>query len=196
LIHHLEGILEEKLPGRVVVDVEGVGFEVHVPDATWREAGVPGGRLRVLTHLVVREDSWTLYGFRREDERGLFRLLLEVQGVGPRVALAVLSGLPADRLRRAIGEGDVATLTTVPGVGKKTAQRIVVDLKDKLAAFAEERDAGAASPAGEGDDAVDALVALGYPRHVAREAVRTARAGRTGPEAPLEEVVRDALRRL
>lgn len=194
MIHHLEGILEAKPPGRVVVDVSGVGFEVHVTDATWRDAGIVGGRVRLLTHPVIREDSWTLYGFRREDDRALFRLLLDVQGVGPKVALAVMSGLPPERLRGAIADADVETLTRIPGVGKKTAQRMVVDLKDKLAAFA---GAGTADPVpadGEGDDAVDALVALGYPRSVARDAVRGARSEHAG--AAIEVVVRDALRRL
>ncbi len=194
MIHHIEGILEGKFPGRLVLDVGGVGFEVHVTEATWREAGIAGTRVRLLTHAVIREDAWTLYGFRREDDRGLFRLLLEVQGVGPKVALAVMSGLPPDRLRGAIADADVATLTRVPGVGKKTAQRMVVDLKDKLAAFAGAA-AGEAVPAdAEGDDAVDALVALGYPRSVAREAVRGARAEHAG--AAVDIVLRDALRRL
>jgi Holliday junction DNA helicase RuvA len=195
MIHHLEGILEEKPPGRLVIDVSGVGFEVHVADATWNDAGIPGGRIRVLTHLVVREDQWALYGSRREDERALFRSLLDVQGVGPKVALGVMSGLALARLRRAIAEGDVATLTTVSGVGKKTAQRIIVDLKDRVGAFAEdfEAPAGAASQ-GDGDDAVDALVSLGYSRHLARDAVRDVRAVRA--DLPLADVVRDALRRL
>ena len=194
MIHHVEGTLEEKTPGCLVVDVSGVGFEVHVTDATWNDAGLVGGRIRLVTHPVIREDGWTLYGFRREDDRALFRLLLDVQGVGPKVALAVMSGVPADRLRRAIAEADLDALTRIPGVGKKTAQRMVVDLKDKLAAFA---GAGVGAPVAadaEGDDAVDALVALGYPRPVAREAVRGARVHRA--DAVLEEVVRDALRRL
>lgn len=194
MIHHLEGILESKLPGRVVVDVGGVGFEVHVTDATWRDLGIVGGRARLLTHPVIREDAWTLFGFRREDDRALFRLLLDVQGVGPKVAMAVMSGIPTDRLRAAIAGADVDTLTRIPGVGKKTAQRMIVDLKDKLAAFAGLAAAAEEPQDAAGDDAVDALVALGYPRSVAREAVRGARADRA--EAPLETVVRDALRRL
>lgn len=196
MIHHIEGVLEEKPPGRLVVDVAGVGFEIHVSDATWHDAGIRGGRVRVLTHLVVREDQWSLYGFRREDERTLFRLLLDVQGVGPKLALATLSGLTAERLRQAIATGDVATLSTVSGIGKKTAQRMVVDLKDKLAPLAEAAiDAVPGFAAEEeGDDAVDALMTLGYSRQVAREAVRGTRA--VHADLPLEEIVRDALRRL
>ena len=193
MIHHLEGILEEKPVGKLVLDVDGVGYEIVVAESTWREAGIPGSRVRVLTHLVVREDQWLLFGFRREEERALFRLLLEVQGVGPKVAIAVMSGLPVDRLRRVIGEGDVGVLTTLPGVGKKTASRIVVEMKDKLAVFADANEA-ATTADGEGDDAVDALVALGYPRHVAREAVRGARGARV--ESSPEELLREALRRL
>lgn len=195
MIHHLEGTLEDKPLGRLVIDVAGVGFEVHVADATWHDVGIPGTRIRVLTHLVVREDQWALYGFRREDERALFRSLLDVQGVGPKVALGVLSGLAIARLRRAIVEGDVATLTTVSGVGKKTAQRIIVDLKDRLGAFAADVDELVGAPVGgDGDDAVDALVSLGYSRHLAREAVRGARAA--GADLTLSDVIRDALRRL
>ena len=195
MIHHVEGILEDKPPGRIIVEVGGVGFEIHVSDATWHDAGLRGGRVRVLTHLVVREDHWSLFGFRGEDERALFRLLLDVQGVGPRLALAALSGLSAERLRRAIAEGDVGTLCMVSGIGKKTAQRMVVDLKDKLAPTEAEALAAASMTAeSEGDDAVDALVTLGYSRHLAREAVRGTRAART--DLPLDEVVRDALRRL
>jgi Holliday junction DNA helicase RuvA len=193
MIHHLEGILEDKPPGRLVIDVSGVGFEVHVTDATWRDAGIPGTRVRVLTHEAIREDQWTLYGFRRDDERALFRLLLEVQGIGPKVALAIMSGLALGRLKRAIADGDVATLTTISGVGKKTAQRMVVDLKDRLGAAPSDETAPDGAPS-DGDDAVDALVSLGYSRHLARDAVRGARAGRAG--LLVEDVVRDALRRL
>jgi len=193
MIHHLEGILEDKPPGRLVIDVSGVGFEVHVTDATWRDAGIPGTRVRVLTHEAIREDQWTLYGFRRDDERALFRLLLEVQGIGPKVALAIMSGLALGRLKRAIADGDVATLTTISGVGKKTAQRMVVDLKDRLGAAPSDETAPDGAPS-DGDDAVDALVSLGYSRHLARDAVRGARAGRA--DLLVEDGVRDALRRL
>jgi len=196
MIHHIEGILEHKPIGRLVLDVEGVGFEVHVTDSLWRDVGIEGTRVRVLTHVHVapREGHWTLYGFEREDERALFRLLIDVPGIGPKVALAILSGLALARLKRAIADGDVATLTTIPGVGKKTAQRMVVDLRERLGP-AEGVDAAADAPSEtDGDDAVDALVALGYSRHLAREAVRGARQGRA--DLLLEDVVRDALRRL
>lgn len=198
MIHHVEGTIAEKAPGRIVVEVGGVGLDVLVTDATWHRAGDPGDPVRLLTHLSVREDAWTLFGFLREEERHLYRLLLGVQGVGPRMALAVLSGLPVATLRTAVAESDVKTLSSISGVGKKIAQRLIVDLRDKVgelpASDAFPIPSDGAGPAPEGDDAVDALVALGYPRVAARDAVRVARGSET--DAAVEDVVKDALRRL
>jgi Holliday junction DNA helicase RuvA len=198
VIHHVEGTLREKTPGRVVVDVGGVGLEISVTSSTWHRVGEPGDPVRLLTHLAVREDAWTLFGFLREEERQLYRLLLGVQGVGPRTALGILSGLPVSTLRAAVAEADVKTLSTIPGVGRKIAQRLIVDLREKVGELPAS-DAfpfphvGAAIP-DEKDDAVDALVALGYPRGTARDAVRVAR--RDDRELAVEEVVKDALRHL
>jgi Holliday junction DNA helicase RuvA len=198
VIHHVEGVLAEKVPGRLVVETGGVGFEMLVSDATWRDVGRPGQPARLLTHLAVREDAWTLFGFSRAEERDVFRLLLGIQGVGPRMALAILSGVRAGALRRAVQEGDVEALTVVSGVGKKTAQRIIVDLRDRVGELpggADGRmDDGAA--AADADEAVDALVALGYSRSLAREAVRGARAEDPGGAESLEVVVKQALRRI
>jgi Holliday junction DNA helicase RuvA len=199
MIHHVEGVLTEKEAGRVVIEVGGVGLEVLVTDATWHRVGAPGESVRLLTHLSVREDSWTLFGFLREEERHLYRLLLGVQGVGPRMALAVLAGLPVARLKSAVAEGDVKALSTIPGVGKKLAQRLIVDLRDKVGElptsdeFPIPADGSAFVP--ERDDAVDALVALGYPRGAARDAVRVVRTPGSD-DSPVEDVVREALRRL
>jgi Holliday junction DNA helicase RuvA len=197
LIHHVEGTLVEKGAGRVVVEVGGIGLEILASDGTLRSLPVPGGRARLLTHLAVREDAWTLFGFGSERERQFFRLLLGVQGVGPRLALAVLSGLGVERLRTAVADSDVATLSTVTGVGKKTASRMIVDLRDKIGSTSGEGVPGAArvSAATEPpDDAVDALVALGYSRQHARDAVQGARA--RGEDLELEELVKLALRKL
>lgn len=197
MIHHVEGTLAEKPAGRLVVDVGGVGLELHVSEETWREAGSPGEPVRLLAHLSVREDAWTLFGFGSEDERALFRLLLGVQGVGPRMALGILSGLASANLRRALQEGDVDALTAVSGVGKKTAERLVVDLRDKVGPLPARRSLVAApGTVIEGDAAVDALVALGYPRSSAREAVRAARNAAPDGEVPVEVVVREALRHI
>jgi len=190
-------MLAEKPPGRLVIDVGGVGLELLVSEETWRDAGAPGETLRLLAHLSVREDAWTLFGFGSEDERSLFRLLLGVQGVGPRMALGILSGLSASHLRRALQEGDVDALTAVSGVGKKTAQRLVVDLRDKVGPLPGRRELVASAGAVvEGDAAVDALVALGYPRALARDAVRAARTAEPDESVPVEVVVKQALRHI
>jgi Holliday junction DNA helicase RuvA len=181
-----------------VIETGGVGLEVLVTEATWNRIGVPGDVVRVLTHLSVREDGWTLYGFLREEERALYRLLLGVQGVGPRMALAILSGLPVAKLKAAVGAGDVKALSTISGVGRKIAQRLIVDLREKVGELPPS-DAFPLPPEGtapsEGDDAVDALMALGYSRIVAREAVHAVRQSEE-EDTPVENVVRDALRRL
>ena len=201
MIHHLVGTLSEKDAGKVVVDVGGVGLEAHVTDHTANALGMVGEPVRLLTHLSVREDEWTLFGFLREEDRAFFRLLLGVQGVGPRLALGILSGLAADRLHRAVADGDVAALTAISGVGKKTAQRLIVDLRDKVGELPGSDEflapAATVSAPESRDDAVDALVALGYSRSQAAVAVRAARAP-NAPEddVPLEAVVRDALRHL
>ncbi|HET9887315.1 MAG TPA: Holliday junction branch migration protein RuvA, partial [bacterium] len=132
MIHHVDGVLAEKPAGRLIVEVGGVGMEVHVSALTWNDAGRPGERCRLLTHLSVREDGWTLFGFKEEEEREIFRLLLTVQGIGPKAALSILSALPIQRLRSIVADEDLAALTAVPGIGKKTASRILVDLKDKV----------------------------------------------------------------
>jgi Holliday junction DNA helicase RuvA len=194
VIHHLAGRLTEKPPGRAVVEVDGVGYDVLVSDFTWSTLGAPGERVFLLTHLTVREDGWLLFGFAAEEERALFRLLLGVQGVGPRLALAVLSGLSVSELRRAVTAGDLAALTAISGVGRKTAQRVLLDLKDKIAAPPTDAEIARLTGPGVRDEAVDALVSLGYPVATAREAVRAARSAEE--EAPLEAIIKEALRRL
>ncbi|MGQ0722402.1 MAG: Holliday junction branch migration protein RuvA [Candidatus Eiseniibacteriota bacterium] len=198
MIHHVSGFVAEKSPGRVVVDVGGLGLEMLVSTTTWNAVGSVGEPVSLLSHLAIREDAWTLFGFTRDEERVLFRLLLGVQGVGPRVALGVLSGVPAPALRRAVQGGDVSVLKAVSGVGKKLAERIIVDLRDKVGELPGAFDVVAASvsAATEGDPAVDALVALGYPRPVARDAVRGARSTEPEEGVAVETVVKEALRRI
>jgi Holliday junction DNA helicase RuvA len=196
VIHHVRGVVAEKQVGRVVVDVGGVGLEILVTDGTWNEVGTTGDPVRLLTHMKVAEDAWTLYGFAHADERAVFRMLIGVQGVSPRVAVAILSVLAPGALRRAVQEGDLDALTAVTGVGRKIAQRMLVDLRDKVGTMpggAARVIPGGAEPTGT-DAAVDALVALGYSRGQAREAVHAARDAQSGAEAPVETVVRDALR--
>ncbi len=193
MIARLRGRVERLGPGEVVVDTGGVGYRVSVPLSTYA-ALPPADReclLRVVT--VVREDEIRLYGFSTADEEELFGWLQGVTGVGPRLALRILSGLSAPELRKALAREDVRALTAVPGVGKKLAQRLVLELRER-AGRAEPPGPGApAAAADEAGDAVTALEALGYPRRVAAEAVDRVRAA--GVEG-LEETVRQALRRL
>jgi Holliday junction DNA helicase RuvA len=192
VIARLEGVLAEKRPDALLLDVAGVGYEVRVSLLTFLALPDEGKTLRLRIHTHVREDALQLFGFLTEDERILFRQLLGISGIGPRLALAILSGLPPDQLAAAIRAGELARLTAIPGVGKKTAERIVVDLRDKLAALA------LARPEPEpGSDveqaAVSALANLGYPQAHAERAVR--RALESLPEdAKLETAIVEALR--
>lgn len=132
MITHLHGILVEKQPPQLVVDVNGVGYEVDAPMTTFYRLPATGERVELLTHQVIREDAHVLYGFASRDERTLFRALIKVNGVGPKVALAILSGMDAPQFVRCITTHDVGALTRIPGIGKKTAERLVVEMQDRL----------------------------------------------------------------
>lgn len=191
MIARLEGRLAEKRPETLVLDVNGVGYEVRVPLSTFLELPDEGKTVRLRVHTHVRDDAFQLYGFLTEAERGAFVRLIATSGVGPRLALAILSGLPVQRLVQAVRRGDLAALRGVPGVGTKTAERILVDLRDKVAALEGE---GADAGREEGDEAcLSALTNLGYPRPEAERAVRAAK-GALGSETALEDLIREALR--
>jgi holliday junction DNA helicase RuvA len=194
VIASLAGILAEKGPEMLVVDVGGVGYAVHVSLQTFADLPPSGNPVRLLVHTEVREDAIELFGFLVPDERGLFHLLCKVKGLGPRTALTVLSGMPYRELARTIADGDAARLQTIPGVGKKLAERIVVECRDGAAVLAAGTPARRepATPDGVLGEAISALVNLGYKRAEAERAVE--RVGRTG--APLEDVVRAALQGL
>jgi Holliday junction DNA helicase RuvA len=191
MIGRLTGVIAAKEPPVLLLDVNGVGYELEAPLSTFCDLPAKGERVTLHTHLVVREDAHLLFGFLREPDRRLFRSLLKVNGIGPRVALAILSGLNHADLLAALVNEDVARLTRVPGVGRKTAERLVVELRDKaeiLGASDADRPAGrAADPESE---AVNALVALGYRPPEAARAVEGVR------EAGLasEELIRRALK--
>jgi len=194
MITLLEGTLLEKNPTRIVVLVAGVGYEVFIPLSTYDRLPRPGSPCRILTYEYVREDTHALYGFLTGEERSLFVRLLGVSGVGPRLALAALSGLSPRQLVAAVGSGDVRRLSSVSGIGRKTAERIVVELKDKLSE-AEIAAAGGAARRVEDpriQDAVVALTALGYRRTEAQKMVSGA-AGELPEGATVEELVRRAL---
>jgi Holliday junction DNA helicase RuvA len=190
MIARLAGTLLDKTPETVVLEVGGVGYEVRVPLSTFLELPDEGKTvsLRIYTH--VREDALQLFGFRSDAERACFRLLLGINGVGPRLALAILSGIPVARLVAAIRSGDLVSLRGVPGVGNKTAQRILVELKDKVDGL----EAADVLPGDGVEEAtVSALVNLGYPRSQAERVVRGA-LERLPPAPSLEDLVRESLR--
>ena len=171
MIGSLSGRLASKDIDEVVVDVQGVGYRVSIPLSTYESLPGEGEEVRLLTHLHVREDELALYGFASDRERRLFEILIGVSGIGPRLALHVLSRLTPERFVAAISRGDLTTLTGISGVGKKTAERMVLELKDKVADMAdvEAIDRGAVLTAG-GEDAVKALIALGIRRAQAEQA--------------------------
>jgi holliday junction DNA helicase RuvA len=185
VISFLQGTLAEKGAGRVVIDVGGVGYDVLVPTQTLANLPPTGKPARLFTRLSVREDGMTLFGFGSTDERTLFDHLVTVTGVGPKLALAVLSVLTPDALRRAIASGDAAVLTQVPGIGRKGAARIILDLKDRLGVGADEPVGGPVSEVRE------ALLALGLSPEEAREAIA---ALPPDGDRPVEDMLREALR--
>jgi len=194
VIASLAGVLAEKGPERLVVNVGGVGYAVFVSLQTFADLPPAGATVRLLVHTEVREDAIELFGFLAPDERALFHLLRKVKGLGPRTALGVLSGMPRAELAATIAAGDAARLQTIPGVGKKFAERIVVECREGAAALANGTPPRAEPGPLDGvrSEAISALVHLGYKRPEAERAVE--HAGRPG--APLEEVIRAALQGL
>ncbi len=191
MIGRLEGKLAEKTPEAVLVDANGVGYDVRIPLSTFLELPDEGKIVRFRVHTYVREDQLQLFGFLSEQERSLFRLFLSVSGVGPRLALALLSGLPVPRVVQAIRQGDLATLRGIPGVGNKTAERILVELRDKVGRL---EGLEPLTLAGEAEEAtVSALVNLGYPRGQAEKAVLVALEQLDDAPA-IEDLIREALR--
>lgn len=170
MIGRLHGKLIEKNPPQVLVDVGGVGYEVDVPMSTFCNLPADGSEITLLTHFIVREDAQLLYGFATAAERQTFRALIRISGVGPRIALAVLSGMSAQDLADAVEQGNAALLTRMPGIGKKTAERLVLELKGKLSGSAFAPAGGAASAAQA--DIASALMALGYSEREAQASVR------------------------
>lgn len=193
MIGRLEGVLADKAPGALVIDVGGVGYEVRVPLSTFLGLPDPGKVVRLQIQTYVREDTLQLYGFLTAEERLGFRLLIGISGVGPRMALAILSGLPIERMLLAIRKKDVSSLTAVPGVGPKTAERILIELRDKVADF--ELIEGRSEGTVDVEEAtVSALVNLGYPRSHAEKAIRRALESVPDGEMELEDLIREALR--
>ncbi len=195
MIARLSGKVAEKGADHAIVDVHGVGYLVHLSAVTVASLPPQGGEVALRTFTNVRQDAIELYGFATEDEEGVFRALIDVKGVGPRAAQNILSGIDARELAQAVASGDVARLTKVPGVGKKTAERLVVELKEKLALLA--RAAGPSRPkagAGALDQLRAALVNLGYKQPQADATVDALAEDAEGKR--LDELLREALKRL
>jgi Holliday junction DNA helicase RuvA len=197
MIAHLRGRLLEKQPNRVIVDVNGVGYDEHVPLSTYYEMAEPGEEIALRIHTHVREDALLLYGFATPLELQIFERLISVSGIGPKLALAVLSGIEPNELVSAIRTANVARLTGIPGIGKKIAERIGLELKDKMASFvAAEMATSHTTAAGETlrDDVLSALMNLGYHRPLAERAVDSAIKKSSG--SSFESVLKHALREL
>jgi Holliday junction DNA helicase RuvA len=200
MISHLSGTLTQAWPTQVIVEVGGVGYEVCIPLTCFDALPKPPAPVKLLTHLVVREDSQQLYGFLSGDERDLFRMLIDkVSGIGPKTALDVLSGISAAEFKTAIISGDTLRLSKIKGIGKKTADRIVFELKDKIGIAGAWEAAAQRSKLSATDqgiaDAVLALISLGYKQAEAHKAVRAAQE-KAGNGAKVENLVREALRAL
>ena len=195
MIGSLRGRLIQKTPPMLVVDVQGVGYEVEAPMSTFYQLPEVGQEIHLYTHLAVRDDAHLLFGFASERERQLFRTLIKVNGVGPKLALTILSGIETDDFIRCIREADVARLTRLPGVGKKTAERLIVEMRDRLRDLhipdtRTDTSARSGSGASSAEDAVSALIALGYkPQEASRHVHAVAAEGMNS-----EDIIREALK--
>jgi holliday junction DNA helicase RuvA len=198
MIAFLRGRVLDKQPNRIIVDVHGVGYELHVPLSTYYDMGAEGSETALHVHTHVREDALQLYGFLTPLEQQVFERLIGISGIGPKLAIAVLSGIETRELVVAVQRGDVVRLTGVPGIGKKTAERIILELKDRLAHLTVPAgvDMGSIAPAGDRlrDDLVSALQNLGYHRPAAEKAVESTLSSSTEPT--FEQALRSALREL
>lgn len=201
MIARLCGTLVDKQPGSAVVDVGGVGYQLSIPLSTYYEMGEPGSRVELHVHTHVREDALALFGFRTRFEKEIFARLISVNGVGPRTALAVLSGLGAEDLIGAVRSRDITRLSSVPGIGRKTAERIAVDLADRLDSLSPPGDGPAGTPGGAGagrpdvrQDLVSALVNLGYNARVAADAAGRVLRASPAPSPPFQALLRETLK--
>jgi Holliday junction DNA helicase RuvA len=191
VIGRIRGELVEKSFPQIIVSCNGVGYEINVPMSTFYPLPRTGEEVTLLTHLVVREDAHLLFGFLTAGERTAFRQLLKISGVGPKVALSVLSGMSVDDLSAAVAAEDASRLTRIPGIGKKTAERLVLELRDKLPKVLPAARAGAPDPLAEGADVLNALLGLGYNEREAQAAVK-----QLTSDLPLADAIRQALKHL
>lgn len=201
MIGRLRGRILHKLPPMLLIDVQGVGYEVEAPMSTFYQLPEVGDEVQLFTHLVVREDAHLLFGFASEEERHLFRTLIRVNGVGAKMALTILSGMEADDFARCIREGDTVRLTRLPGVGKKTAERLVIEMRDRLRDFLQSVTAAPITSQGGNttgnhiEDAISALISLGYkPQEASRYVHAVAGEVPDGESWSSETIIREALK--
>ena len=194
---YISGILTEKSPTSVVIEANGIGFQLLIPISTHQKLPQVGHRMKLLTHFVVREDAQILFGFATEEERDLFRLLMSVSGIGPKLSITILSGIGIVELKQAIVDGAVPVLTSISGIGRKIAERLVVELREKV--ILDERRVGAANHSPECttlvNDSVKALVSLGYGKQNAKEAIQKVLASHPNHEKmKVEELIKQSLK--
>jgi Holliday junction DNA helicase RuvA len=199
MIAHIQGLLHFKSPEYLVIDVDGIGYQVHVPLSTFYDLPQVGSTVSLHIHTHVREDALQLYGFQSPEEKALFVRLMSISGIGPRLAVNILSGISPAELVESLGQNNLARLISIPGVGRKTAERIMLELRDKLTTLAPSRDVTApaktAADEAMNEDALSALLNLGYKKGVAQQAVENARKRLEG-EITLETLLKESLRAL
>ena len=197
MIAHIQGSLYFKSPEHLIIDVDGIGYQVHVPLTTFYELPDVGNTVALHIHTHVREDALQLYGFQAQEEKALFIRLMGVAGIGPRLAVNILSGISPAELAESLLQGDLARLISIPGVGRKTAERIMVEMRDKLPALAADRDIALSvkNAAAEAviEDAISALINLGYKKGLAQRAIDQAQQRLQG-EMNLERLLKESLR--
>lgn len=198
MIGYLRGKLIEKAPTHLLLDVNGVGYKLNIPLSTYDRAGELGQLVKVHTYMHVREDTHQLFGFATEEERDIFELLISVSGVGPKMALTILSGTSVEDLRSAIASENIERLTNIPGIGKKTAERVTLELREKVGVVPSLANRFQKTPESKeqvlASDALSALVSLGYKHSVAREAINKILSNGSKVNLTVEELIREVLR--
>jgi Holliday junction DNA helicase RuvA len=198
MYHYLTGKITEKTPTAAILDVNGIGYEVRVSLSTFSSLPNLGETVKLFTHFVVREDAQLLYGFSTEEEREAFRLLISISGIGPKLAITLLSGVTLVELKRAIQEKNIPVLTAISGIGQKTAERVIIELKDKIGKAEVSAGKELIHDASVSDqmveDSVAALVSLGYTKQKAKEATQKTLKAMLGKKPSVEEIIRAALK--
>ncbi len=198
MYHYLNGKIAEKTPMAVILDVSGIGYEVRVSLSTFSSLPNLGEIVKLFTHFVVREDAQLLYGFATEEEREAFRLLISISGIGPKLAITLLSGVTLPELKHAIQEKNIPVLTAISGIGQKTAERVIIELKDKIGRpeipSGKELIHDASVSDQMVEDSVSALVSLGYTKQKAKEAIQKTLKAMQGKKPSVEEIIRAALK--